>query len=167
MNIRILACLFLCLTVAGCGWHLRGSTAGGTSHITALKLVTESPYSRLSRSLDRQMKQEHIDQTAPNGWNLHILKEKTSGNTLAFSDSTYPATQEMVLEVRFSVSNPAGEEVIAPNTERVVRVLESDGDYRLAGDREQELMRDEMYDEMAANLLRRINFIAEQGQPVQ
>ncbi len=162
MNVRILACLFLCITMVGCGWHLRGNN--GASHITALKLVTDSPYNRLSRAVDQQIKQQHIDATSPNGWNLHILKERMSGNTLAFSDSIYPATQEMVLEVRFSVSNPAGEEVIAANTERVVRVLESDSDRRLASDREQELIRDEMYEEMAINLLRRIDYMASQSR---
>jgi LPS-assembly lipoprotein len=161
MKIRILASLLLCVLVTGCGFHMRGS-ANGVSNVKSLNVVTGSPYNRFSRILDQQMQYNHIEQNASSGWNLQIIRERLYGNTIAFSDNTYAASRELILEVRFSVSNPAGEQVIAPNTERVVRILESDNDRRLSEDREDELLRDEMYEQAAANILRRIDYLAGQ-----
>lgn len=163
MNIRLLTSLALCVVMTGCGWHLRGGKEA-TANIDALTVVAGNRYGKMVRALDRQMELQHIKDGGPSSLHLHIANENMEGNTLAFSDNNYPATQELVLEVRFSVTNAAGETVIAPNTERVVRVYESDSNRRLAVDREMDLVKQELYEEMAINLLRRIDYIAGQQQ---
>lgn len=159
MNIRLLASLALCILMGGCGFHLRGSN-GTSANIEALTVTSGSPYGKMARSMEKQIKIQHIKTGTPDSWHLQIISEKFNSNILAYDDSIYPSTYERTLEVRFSVTNAAGEMVIVPNTERVVRVMESDSDRRLAMDRQDDLLESEMYEEMAQNLLRRIDFIA-------
>ncbi len=160
MNIRLLLSLALCVVITGCGWHMRGSE-GSTANIKALTVVSGSPYGKTERAMEKQLKSNHIESNTPDSWHLQILKETMDGNTLAFSDDNNAATQEIILEVRFSVTDGKGAVVIEPTTERVTRILESDSNRRLSSDREIDLMKQEIHDEMAANLLRRINNITQ------
>ncbi|HQQ64106.1 MAG TPA: hypothetical protein PLF22_11110 [Pseudomonadales bacterium] len=154
----------LCMLASGCGWQLRGDKDHATN-IRALSIASEAPYGKLSRALDQQMTVQHIARTGSNTWNLRILKEDLKKNIVAFSDTNNPATYELELQVRFSASNDKGETVIAPNTERVVRLYEYNNNRRLAMDRETDLLTDEIYNEMAGNLLHRVDFIAGQKNP--
>lgn len=159
MNIRLLVSLLLCGIITGCGWHLRGAQ-DRPSNIDSMVLNAASPYGKTTRAMEKQIKLQKIKDTGTNTLHLQLINTKMQNNTLAFSDNNYPATIEIQLEVRFSVTNAAGETVIVPNIERVVRVYQSDSNRRLAGDRELDLIRDELYDEIAINILRRIDYIA-------
>jgi LPS-assembly lipoprotein len=161
MNIRILISLVLCLAVSGCGWQLRGSK-NITANIEALTVMAEMKHGKLVRSLDDAMHVQHIADSGQNAWQLIVLSEDLKQNVVAFSDTNNAASTEIELVVHFTVLNDKGETVIAPNTERVVRIYESDNNRRLAMDRETNLLKDEVYQEMANNLLRRIDFIAGQ-----
>lgn len=163
MNIQKLACLALCLIVTGCGFHLRGS--GETAkNINALSITSASQYGKLVRTLQDEMRVQHIADSGQQAWHITILDEEMKENVLAYSDTNNAATLELELTVRFTVTNHTGETMIAPNTERVVRVYESNNQRRLAMERETQLLKSELYQEMAGNLLRRIDFIAAQQQ---
>lgn len=149
------------LLASGCGWQLRGSK-NIASNINALSVVTNKTYGPLARALEQEMKLQHISDQGEQAWSLQILSERMRSNTIAFSDTNNAAMAEMELEVRFTATNDKGEMVIAPNTERVVRLYEVNNDRRLASDRETRLLEDEVYREMANNLLRRVDFVAGQ-----
>jgi LPS-assembly lipoprotein len=161
MKIRLLASLVLCIAITGCGWQLRGSSNLATN-IDALNITSGQHYGALSRSLEEQMRLQHIAASGLHAWNLVILDQEMKVNILAYSDTNNAATNEIELTVQFTVTDEKGVTVIAPNTERVVRLYESNNDRRLAMDRETQLLKNEAYEEMAANLLRRIDFIAGQ-----
>lgn len=110
------------------------------------------------------MRLQHIAASGLNAWNLVILDQQMEENVLAFSDTINAATNEIELTVQFTVTDAKGVTVIAPNTERVIRIYESNNNRRLAMDRETQLLKNEAYDEMAANLLRRVDFIAGQNK---
>jgi LPS-assembly lipoprotein len=163
-SIKILAAALLCMLAAGCGWQLRGDE-NHALNIPALTLTSDAPYDKLSRALNQQMEIQHIAKTGSKLWNLRIMSKDMKKNIVAFSDTNNPATYELELQVRFSASNEKGEVVIAPNTERVVRLYEYNNNRRLAMDRETDLLTDEIYNEMAVNLLHRVDFIAGQQKP--
>jgi LPS-assembly lipoprotein len=158
---KILACTLATALLTGCGWQMRGSKNIATN-IDALTINASSAYGKMSRALQQEMRLQHIADAGSQAWNLQILDEKLEENIVAFSDANNAATYEIELQVRFSVSNHKGETVIAPNTERVVRIYEANDNRRLAMDREKDLLTTEVHTEMAANLLRRIDFIAKQ-----
>ncbi len=163
MKTRVLICLLLTLATAGCGWQLRGSK-NIAANIDALTVTGENRYGKMARSLAEEMRVQHIADTGTQAWNLLLLEEEMKENVLAYSDTNNAAMFEIELIVRFSVTNSQGATVIAPNTERVVRVYEVNNNRRLAMDREMQLLKDEAYREMANNILRRIDFIAAQKQ---
>lgn len=162
MNLRTLACIALCLAITGCGWQLRGSK-NIAANIDALTITSQNNYGKMARSLTDEMRVQHIADTGEHAWNVIILDEEMKENVLAYSDTNNAAMFEIELVVRFTVLNGKGETVIAPNTERAVRVYEVNNNRRLAMDREMQLLKNEAYQEMAVNLLRRIDFVA--GQP--
>jgi LPS-assembly lipoprotein len=160
---KILACTLAAILLGGCGFQLRGSK-GSVDNIEALTVTSGQQYGKLARALEAEMRAQHISDTGEHAWNLVILDQRIKQNVLAYNDSANAALIEIELVVQFTVTNEKGETVIAPNSERVVRPYEPDNNRALATDRETKLMLNETYDEMAAALLRRIDFIAGQKQ---
>ena len=156
---HVLLCALTTALLTGCGWQLRGSKNIATN-IDALSIAGGNRYGKLARALEQEMRLQHIADSGSKAWQLHILNEKMEENIVAYSDTNNPASKEIELTVRFRVINAEGREVIAPNTERVVRIYDVNSDRRLAMDSETELLKDEAYRDMANNLLRRIDFIA-------
>ena len=160
---KILACTLATILLGGCGFQLRGSK-NIAANIEALTVTSGQQYGKLARALEAEMRAQHISDTGEHAWNLVILDQRIKQNVLAYNDSANAALIEIELVVQFTVTNEKGETVIAPNSERVVRPYEPDINRALATDRETKLMLNETYDEMAAALLRRIDFIAGQKQ---
>ena len=159
---RTLVGTLLLSLLSGCGFQLRGSSQA-LSNIDALSISSGNRYGPLGRALEQEMRIQHIADGGDRAWQLHILEEELEENVVAFSDTNNPASEEIELVVRFRVINGEGREVIAANTERVVRLYEVNTNRRLAMDSETTLLKEEAYRDMAQNLLRRIDFIA--GQP--
>lgn len=154
--------LFLAvILLAGCGWHMRGSDSAAT-HIKTLNIASAQTYGKLERAIRSEMRLQRIEEGGDDGWTLTILDRNIRQNLLAYNDSINAAMFEIELTAHFTVTNAQGETIIAPNTERVVRPYEPNNNRALATDREAALMKTEAYNEMAANILRRINFIAGQ-----
>lgn len=165
MKTRHLISLFICVLLAGCGWHMRGSDSAST-HVETLNIASAQTYGKLERALRAEMRTQHIGEGGADGWTLTILDQNIRQNLLAYNDSINAAMFEIELTARFTVTNAKGETIIAPNTERVVRPYEPSSNRALATDREANLMKTEAYNEMAANILRRINFIAGENKHV-
>lgn len=159
MKTRNLISLFFCVLLAGCGWHMRGSNSTAT-HIETLNIASTQTYGKLERALRTEMRTQHISEGGADGWTLTILDQTIRQNLLAYNDSINAAMFEIELTTQFTVTNAKGETIIAPNIERVVRPYEPSSNRPLATDREANLMKNEAYNEMAANILRRINLIA-------
>lgn len=161
---KILACVMTATLLSGCGFQLRGSN-NIAANIEALTVTSGQPHGKLARALEAEMRAQHISDTGTNAWSLVILDQTMKQNVLAYNDSVNAALFEIELTVQFTVMNEKGETVIAPNSERVVRPYEPDNNRALATDRETKLLLDETYQEMAGDLIRRIDFIAGQKQP--
>jgi LPS-assembly lipoprotein len=160
---KILACTLAALLLGGCGFQLRGSK-NIAANIGALNVTSGQHWGKLSRALEAEMHAQHIADTGPKAWNLVILDQHINQNVLAYNNSDNVAMFEIELIVHFTVTNEKGETMIAPNNERVVRVYEPDTNRALATDRETKLLLDEAYNEMAASLIRRIDFRAGQTE---
>lgn len=159
MKTRNFIGIFFCVLLAGCGWHLRGGDSAG-ANIKTLNIASAQNYGKLERALRTEMRTQHIEEGGADGWTLTILSQNLRQNLLAYNDSINAAMFEVELTAQFTVTNAKGETIIAPNTERVVRPYEPNSNRALATDREANLMKTEAYNEMATNILRRINFIA-------
>lgn len=160
---KILACTLAALLLGGCGFQLRGSK-NIAANIEALTITSGQSYGKLGRALEAEMRAQHIADSGQHAWNLVILDQTVKQNVLAYNNSENAALLEIEMVVQFTVTNGKGETVIAPNSQRVVRVYEPDSNRALATDRETKLLLDEAYREMAETLLRRIDFIAGQKE---
>lgn len=160
---KILISTLVLALLGGCGWQMRGNR-NIAANIPALNVTSSQKYGKLARALESEMHAQHIADTGAHAWNLVILEQNVKQNVLAYNDSDNAAMLQIELVVHFTVTNGKGETVIAPNNERVVRLYEPDSNRPLATDRETKLMLEEAYQEMAGNLLRRIDFIAGQQQ---
>lgn len=157
---RLAAVAALIAVTTGCGFQLRGSNA--TSHLTALTVTTAVPYDEFTTAFEREMRQRNIANGGADSWQLIIMEQEIDQNVLAISDTNNAATYELELNVRFQALNPAGEVAIAPNTMHVVRYYEANNNRRLAMDRETQLLRNELYRDMARRLIERVNVMAQQ-----
>ncbi|MEZ5539761.1 MAG: LPS assembly lipoprotein LptE [Pseudomonadales bacterium] len=159
MKIRHLIALALCsLFITGCGWHLRGSNES-VANIQSLNLLSGQAYGEMERSLRKEMQRQKIKEGDASGLTLTIIDQELRQNLLAYNDNINAAMFEIELIVRFTVTNAQGETIIPPNSERVVRTYEPSNNRRLATDREASLIKKEAYEELAINILRRVNYL--------
>ncbi len=152
----------LILALSACGWHLRGSTAGGDklAMTNALELVIESKdnHTPLTDALRQSLKAFNITEVnkpSASSLTLSLEAEVMDKRTAGVGSDALTSAYEIILTVDYAVSNQAG--VITPlNTRaRVSRSYDYNVNNANSAAREEELVLREMRRELAQTILRR------------
>ncbi|VAX76390.1 LPS-assembly lipoprotein lptE [Serratia symbiotica] len=154
--LTLLAGLMTLLTVS-CGFHLRGST----QVVQEMKiLILDSPdvYSSLTRSVHEELRLNGIaivkDIERKDVPSLRILTTRESQDTASMYQNGKTAQYEMVLTVQAQALFP-GKDIYSFSV-RVFRSFFDNPLTALAKDSEQEIIRQEMHDQAAQQLVRKL-----------
>ena len=166
-----LSAILLLLTLSACGWQLRGT--GGEATIDRLHVKANDANSPFVRVLERYLRGsgiELVDSAADAEYSLNIVKEKSKRRTATVSASARISERLLEEQVEYFVTRSDGSMAIERSTASVERIYEYNEDNVLATEDEAQLLKREMYNDLArqiSNRLRHLNKAAASKAPAQ
>lgn len=152
--------LLLALLIGGCGFQPRGGEADVRLQRIPqpLKITGIGRYSALHQALRRQAGIAGLATAAP-GENaaaiLHITDRKRTRRVLSLDDRNKAVEYELELSVRIRLQQD-GVTRVEPQLVRVLRILYRPTTAVLGGNREESLLREDMREDLAEQVLQRI-----------
>jgi LPS-assembly lipoprotein len=155
---RTLLALLLSLSLAGCGFHLRGM-GGLEFSLDAIHVSATNAYGEMQRELETVLEQsgamllpDRVD--AP--WAVRIVTERTTRRAVSTTSQISVSEYELRLEVTFQLSDT--NDIVIPATPVFAERIYSFDSTSLVGSREEEeLLTEEMRRDVAAQIVRRID----------
>ena len=148
------------LLLASCGFQLR-SGPSLPNDINTVSIESARAHAPLARALDKHLNVYGLqsvpsdDNPSTKNVNIYLLPEQLERQLLSVYPSGQVAEYELIYIVRYRVQFPDKEPLMAQF--EVVRDYQDDPDQVLAKSRELELMLDEMRDEAADIIVRRLS----------
>lgn len=156
---KIIACLFVCLTISACGWHLRGSVAESdtSSAPINLRISAEDNYSPFLNSLRQSLRAHKITEVSSAApYTLTVGKEVMDKRTAGVGSNALTSAYEVILSVEYSIKHNA-ELLTAPKTKASIsRTYSYNINNAATATQEEDLVLREMRRELAQQILRRI-----------
>ncbi len=146
------------LSLSACGFQMRG-TASLPEAMQTTYVQSGNPTGLFNRELTLLLEANDIavvDEPAAGAAQLVLNRERITRRALTVSGDARVREFELVFELQFSLLDADGGELIAPETLRLARDFQFDEQEILGAASEEELLRDDLRRNMAAQLIRRL-----------
>ncbi len=153
-----LGLLLATLALSGCGFHLRGTGPGAGTLNTPVAIAGLPPYGPLQRELRRALDAAgaQLDETTPQPAVLRVANHDSSRRVLSVDSRNKASEYELLEALEFRLTSASGEELVASQTVRTVRVLFNPETEVLGRNREEDLLREDMRRELAERVVQRL-----------
>lgn len=152
----VVAILTLVLSLAGCGFTLRGSVDLPAA-LQTLQLESPNPDSEIVREVRRMLRNNDVAlvETGTDAtWRLGVGLEANSERVVSVNANARAGEYEITMSVAAQLRR--GTQTIGPETLSVSRVYLADPESAVAKNEEAELIRSELRRELAQQILRRL-----------
>ena len=154
-----LAILVALLSAAGCGFQPRGHAMADAGIPGPVYISGIATFSDLHRELYRQLKiagTQTASSAAEGAVTLHIAEVEADSRLLSVNSRNKAVEFELMESATFSLRSRQGQELLAPQRVSVLRIQYRPEVAILGSDREAELLRQDMREELAGRIIRRL-----------
>jgi LPS-assembly lipoprotein len=164
---RWFAVIGLAFMLVACGFHLRGDF-----HFAFKSMYVETPGGsqilRIINRLNRGMKTTEIVNNPKNAEViLSISNERKKQKTLSYDNHGDAREYALYYRVTYSLRTVKGRELVAPTTITLRRTMTYDDSEDLAKEREKQMLYEDMQQDIAQQILRRLSRVTMEGLPGQ
>ena len=155
----VLIFLLVSSLVSGCGFHLRGSINLPASIHT---VAVSSPDVKLKDDLISSLEANNVNTVSSptaNSAHVEISNADFRREVRTIDDRGKSTGYVLILRVSYKVLDSAGKELVKPSIATARRDYNFDDEQLLSATREEELLRDEMREDAAQNILRKMSRI--------
>lgn len=155
---RLTIVLALSVMLAACGFQLRG-TANLPQEMSTTHVQVGDDTTLFIRELKLLLQANQVrvvEAPEPDAATLVIARQQLNRRPLTIAGDARVREFELIFNLEFRLLDKAGEELIGPESVRLVRDFRFDEQEILAATREEELLREELRRNMAAQLIRRL-----------
>lgn len=140
--------------LTGCGFQLRGQL-DVPEHLRQLSLVQHTQNHRLTASLIETLRLNQLEVSAQAPYRLELLKVVENRRTVTLDRAARVDEYELTLRVDYQVTNRQEQLVLNPQTLSTERVYTYDANAATAAAEQEVLLKQEMADDLARQLVRR------------
>lgn len=151
--------LFAVTGLGGCGFQPRGQALSLASVPGPLHIRGIRPYSPLARELRVQLTQGGVGIAADMAGSasvLRISRRENSSRVLSVNSRNKAVEYELEEAAEIALYDSAGNELVPPQTVRVLRILLRPSESLLGSNREEDLLREDMRRDLAERIVRRL-----------
>ncbi|WP_461480975.1 LPS-assembly lipoprotein LptE [Porticoccus sp.] len=161
LSCLVITVLLATATLAGCGWHLRGS--GQVDNISSVHISAEQRYSDFYTALSRALKANQIT-VARNAteaeYSIVILSHRSDRRTASVSVSARVSEYQLTEEVTVMILAADGKPLLSRTTLTSERVFDFDENDVQSKEDEANLLRREMREDLIRQVLSRLDSVA-------
>ena len=147
------------LVADGCGFQPRGQVSGTGGIRGPVLIVGIGPYADLYRELKRQLTVAGVElaRSAADSASVLVIDRWTRDSRVLSVDSRNKAVEyELEESVQFALRSRDGQNIMQPQTERILRIQYIPPTSVLGSTRESELLRDDMLRDLVTRIVRRL-----------
>lgn len=159
-RITLFVAVLAMLLVYGCGFQPRGHSTAGGDIPSPVYISGIATFSDLHRELYRQLKitgAELAPVAAEGTYILHIDEVDADTRLLSVNSRNRAVEYELIESATFGLRSKAGQEMVAPQRITVLRIQYRPEQEVLGSDREAELLRQDMREELAGRIIQRLS----------
>ena len=148
------------LLVSACGFQPRGHTTASGTMPSPVYVSGIATYSDLHRELYRQLQiagAETAPSAAEAAYILHISDVDRESRLLSVNSRNKAVEYELIESATFGLRSKAGQQLVAPQRVTVLRIQYRPELAVLGSDREAELLRQDMREELAGRIIQRLS----------
>ncbi|MEX0941117.1 MAG: LPS assembly lipoprotein LptE [Pseudomonadales bacterium] len=160
-----LTSLTLLLSLAACGFHLRG-TGGQVFSVERIHVSAGDASGELRRDVEGILAQSgaSIIERSEAPYLLNLVSERFSRRPISTTSQISVAEYELTMEVEFSLEDQVGEMIIPVTLLTLARTYTFDAESLVGSSEEEALLKEEMRRETAARLIRQIDAAIRSGE---
>lgn len=155
------------LLLTACGFHLRGYQQPARIHVTSVYLQTEDN-GEVAQSVQAQLKAGNsrlVDSAEAAEYVLRLGRQKLQRRVLSVSPSTGKAEEyQLTVSITLSITGSAGQSLVSGQVIKASRDYTFDEDAVLGKSSEEDVLRDELSDQVAGQVLNRLEAAAGSSQ---
>lgn len=140
--------------LTGCGFQLRGQLEV-PEHLRQLSLVQHAQNHRLTASLIETLRLNQLEVSTQAPYRLELLKVVENRRTVTLDRAARVDEYELTLRIDYQVTNRQAQLVLTPQTLSTERVYTYDANAATAAAEQEVLLKQEMADDLARQLVRR------------
>lgn len=157
MSVRPLLSIMLCLALTSCGWHLRGL---GEEAVEVRDVALTGSGGVYSNLINRLKEQGALVDLALAETQVDLQPERFTRRTVSVSGGGIVAEYQLTLTQSYRIDK-TGSNASVSNTIRIIRSYQYDQNDVVGKQKEEAILKDEMLDDAARQLLRVIAFTSQ------